>query len=307
MKSRLAEQFLEVTKMATSEQQQTTDSPTREVAKRVFAAELNQATYTFKTSQEERAPVYAVLPTGERANRVLVAGTVTDIENVGDEEEYLRVRVVDPTGTFFVYAGFYQPEAMQKLKTIQPPEFVILVGKPRTYKTEAGRINVSLVPESVNVIDRATRDRWVFETAAYTFDRLATAKEETPQAAAMAREQYGNDGSIFGDIAAFALQDLVDGRIEMPDEMEETDVDDVDESDVEDVVDSDSDAREGEDEAETEDEEDSDDLDERLKALDNDMAANGDAGQKKSAAELGRSLADPSNESDETDGATDGE
>ncbi|MFW6265140.1 MAG: DNA-binding protein, partial [Halanaeroarchaeum sp.] len=86
-------------------------TPTREVARRVFAAEFNDATYTFKESDDERAPLYALLPTGERVNRVFIVGTLTETEDIGNENEYWRGRVVDPTGTFFVYAGQYQPEA----------------------------------------------------------------------------------------------------------------------------------------------------------------------------------------------------
>jgi hypothetical protein len=51
--------------------------PTREVARRVFASEFNDAAYTFKESDDERAPVYLLLPTGERANRVFLVGTLT--------------------------------------------------------------------------------------------------------------------------------------------------------------------------------------------------------------------------------------
>ena len=200
--------------MATSDSQsqQGATIPDREVAKHVFAAELNEATYTFKTSQDERAPVYVALPTGERANRVCVMGTVTDVEDVGtDDQEYLRVRVVDPTGTFWVYAGQYQHEALKKLKKIQPPEFLTIIGKPRTYKTDDGTINVSLVPEDVGIVDVRTRNRWVFEAARRTLERVGSGRETSPKVAALAREQYGHDGSYFAHVAAFALQNLLDG------------------------------------------------------------------------------------------------
>jgi RPA family protein len=39
-------------------------TPTREVARRVFAREFNDATYTFKESDDERAPNFSLLPTG---------------------------------------------------------------------------------------------------------------------------------------------------------------------------------------------------------------------------------------------------
>jgi len=121
--------------------------PTREVARRAFAHEYNDASYTFKESDDERAPVYALLPTGERANRVFIVGTLTETEDIGEDSEYWRGRIVDPTGTFFTYAGQYQPEAASALRDIEPPAYVAVVGKPRTFETDDGDVNVSVRPE----------------------------------------------------------------------------------------------------------------------------------------------------------------
>ncbi|NHN46687.1 DNA-binding protein [Halostella sp. JP-L12] len=174
------------------------DAPTREVARRAFASEFNDAGYTFKESDDERAPNYALLPTGERANRVFVVGTVTEKEDVGEDSEYWRGRVVDPTGTFFMYAGQYQPDAASVLRDLEPPEYVAVVGKPRTYETDDGSINVSVRPESISIVDAATRDRWVVETAERTLDRIERFQggDEGEDAGSvyeyvgMAREQY---------------------------------------------------------------------------------------------------------------------
>jgi RPA family protein len=213
MRRRTLLEGTEIMATSDSQTQQEATIPDREVAKHVFAAELNEATYTFKTSQAERAPVYVALPTGERANRVCVMGTVTSVEDVGtDGQEYLQAQVVDPTGTFWVYAGQYQREPLKKLKRIQPPEFLTVVGKPRTYKTDDGTINVSLVPEKVGVVDVRTRNSWVFEAARRTLERVGSARETSPKVAALAREQYGHDGSYFAHVAAFALQNLLDGE-----------------------------------------------------------------------------------------------
>ncbi|WP_440988614.1 RPA family protein [Haloarchaeobius baliensis] len=165
-------------------------APTREVAKRVFAREFNDATYTFKESDEERAPNFALLPTGDRANRVFVVGTLTETEDIGEDSEYWRGRVVDPTGTFFIYAGQYQPEAAAFLRDTEPPAYVSVVGKPRTFETDDGSINVSLRPESITAVDEATRDRWVVETADRTLDRIEAFDGDTNEYAAMATERY---------------------------------------------------------------------------------------------------------------------
>ena len=79
----------------------------REPAKRVFASELREATKTFKNTEDEKSPMYVLLPTGERCNRVLVVGTITQKDKVGDQNILYRARVSDPTGLFFVTAGSY--------------------------------------------------------------------------------------------------------------------------------------------------------------------------------------------------------
>ncbi|HKL29178.1 MAG TPA: DNA-binding protein [Natrialbaceae archaeon] len=165
-------------------------SPSREVARRVFASEFNDATYTFKESDDERAPLYALLPTGERVNRVFFVGTLTEKEDVGEESEYWRGRVVDPTGTFFVYAGQYQPGPASTLRSLEPPAYVAVAGKPRTFETDDGTVNVSVRPESITEVDAATRDRWVVETAEQTLDRIEAVDSDTNEYGVMAREQY---------------------------------------------------------------------------------------------------------------------
>ena len=164
-------------------------APTRELAQRVFASEFNDSIYTFKESDDERAPLYALLPTGARANRVFIVGTLTEKSDVGEDSEYWQGRIVDPTGTFFVYAGQYQSEAANFLREVEPPAYVAIVGKPRTYETDEGDVNVSLRPESITEVDVGTRDRWVVETAERTIERIE-AFEDGHEYATMAGEEY---------------------------------------------------------------------------------------------------------------------
>ncbi|MFC7204815.1 RPA family protein [Haloferax namakaokahaiae] len=182
--------------------------PTREVARRVFAQEFNDAGYTFKESDDERAPVYLLLPTGERANRIFLVGTLTEKEDVGEDNEYWRGRIVDPTGTFFVYAGQYQPEAASALRDLEAPAYVAVVGKPRTYETDDGNINVSVRPESITEVDAATRDRWVTETAERTLERIETFDDEGNEYARMAREHYDLPVETYGQSVIEALESL---------------------------------------------------------------------------------------------------
>ena len=185
-------------------------TPTREVARRVFAREFNDASHTFKESDDDRAPVYALLPTGERANRVFFVGTLTETDDVGEDSEYWRGRVVDPTGTFFVYAGQYQPEAASMLRELDAPEYVAVAGKPRTYETEEGQVNVSVRPETITVVDQATRDRWTVEAAERTIDRVEAFEESSSEYAALAAEQYGTNVDAYLEAAIEALETIED-------------------------------------------------------------------------------------------------
>ena len=166
-------------------------TPTREVARRVFAGEFNDATYTFTESDDERAPVYVLLPTGQRANRVFLVGTLTETEDVGEDSEYWQGRVVDPNGdTFFTYAGQYQPDAASMLRELEPPAYISVVGKPRTYETDDGEVNVSVRPESITEVGAATRDRWVVETAERTLERIQRYRDQTGEESESAVDEY---------------------------------------------------------------------------------------------------------------------
>jgi RPA family protein len=81
----------------------------REVARRVYAQELRDSDLSFRENEDQYAPLYLITPTGARCNRVLVVGTLTEKDNLGDDVEYWRGRVADPTGSIFVYAGQYSP------------------------------------------------------------------------------------------------------------------------------------------------------------------------------------------------------
>jgi RPA family protein len=189
-------------------------SPTREVARRVFAREFNDATYTFKESDDDLAPMYALLPTGERANRVFVVGTLTQTEDVGQDSEIWQGRIVDPDGgTFFTYAGQYQPDAASALRELEPPEYVSVVGKPDTFETDDGSVNVSMRPESITAVDEATRNRWVVETAERTLERVERF-DDGGEYAQMAREEYDLPVENYRRVAVEALESLDSERVE---------------------------------------------------------------------------------------------
>ena len=146
----------------------------REVAYRLFAAEFDDSDLSYSESDEERAPNYVVTPTGARVNRLFAVGVLTEVEDVNPE--MVRGRVVDPTGAFVTYAGQYQPDALAFLERAEPPAFLALSGKARTYEPEDGdQVYTSVRPESVSEVDAETRDRWVVTAAERTIERIGIA------------------------------------------------------------------------------------------------------------------------------------
>jgi len=146
----------------------------REVAYRLFAAEYEDADLDYSESDEERAPNYVITPTGARVNRLFVVGVLTEVEPVSDD--VLRARVVDPTGAFVLYAGQYQQDERAFLERADPPTFVAVTGKARTFQPkDSDRVFTSVRPESMSEVDGDTRDRWTVDAAQQTLDRVDTA------------------------------------------------------------------------------------------------------------------------------------
>jgi hypothetical protein len=154
----------------------------REVAKRIFAEELRNSNLSFRDGEDQNqyAPMYLLTPTGAKCNRVFIVGTLTERDDIGGDTEYWRGRIVDPTGSILVYAGQYQPEAAQKLASIEPPAYVAVVGKPNLYQTEDGNVMISLRAEAIQKVDEATRDRWILDTSGRTQERLKALKGAAP-------------------------------------------------------------------------------------------------------------------------------
>jgi RPA family protein len=181
----------------------------REPARRIFAAELRECRYQFKEGDDEKSPTFVLLPTGERCNRLFIVGTLTEKQRQGDQNIFYRGRVVDPTGTFFIMAGSYQPEAMQQLAKVDTPAFVAVVGKPNLYQTPDGAFLVSVRVESITVVDKETRDLWVLDTAARTLDRIEAMAAGQSVDCVKAKEQYpAIDRAVFRKMAYDALAQI---------------------------------------------------------------------------------------------------
>ncbi len=149
----------------------------REVAWRLFASEYNDANLEAEGTGE-RPPSYIVTPLGAKVNRVFVVGVITDVENVGtDGQPMWRARVSDPTGTFHVYAGQYQPEAAAALSKLRPPVFGAIVGKSRIYSPQPGTTYTSIRPETIKSVDEGVRDFWILEACRSLQRRLDAMSE----------------------------------------------------------------------------------------------------------------------------------
>jgi len=144
----------------------------REVAWRVFAEEFNSSVLEH-TGEGEKPVSYVVTPLGAKVNRMMVVGVVTDLEEIGEEgKPRYRAKITDPTGTFYVSAGEYQPAAVAALSKMSPPAFAAVVGKSRAYEPEEGVKYLSIRPERVREVDAEARDYWVLETAKNTLLRI---------------------------------------------------------------------------------------------------------------------------------------
>jgi hypothetical protein len=149
----------------------------REVAWRVFADEYNSSSVELR-EEGEYAPNYVITPLGAMVNRVYAVGVLTDIENIGTQEEPLyRARLQDPTGVFYVSAGQYQPEAAKVLGELPTPAFIAMVAKTRTYSPEQGVVYVSLRPEVIKRVGAEERELWVLEAAKSTMRRIQANRE----------------------------------------------------------------------------------------------------------------------------------
>jgi len=140
----------------------------------VFAYEFNKSALQVK-EDGERSPAFIISPTGAKINRVFVVGVLTEVEQVRSTDELWRARIADPTGTFTVYAGKYQPEAAAFLAHAEVPQFVAVLGRARLY-TRDGTSYVSIWSKEISPTTETVRNNWVITTAERTLDRVGALK-----------------------------------------------------------------------------------------------------------------------------------
>ncbi|MDW7726887.1 MAG: hypothetical protein SCH70_07195 [Candidatus Methanoperedens sp.] len=156
----------------------------REPALRLFAAEIAMTTEELERPLNVPfAPAYAVSPTGAKINRVLHIGTLVEIED-GDND-FVRGRIVDPTGAVHIRAGQYQPEIAAAMRQLADklPMFIAVTGKLNIYKPDENQVYVSIRPESLAQVTEKEREMWLAETTKQTLARiktLVTSPDELP-------------------------------------------------------------------------------------------------------------------------------
>lgn len=173
----------------------------REVAKRVFAYELVRSTHQI----EDSGLKYVLTPTGERANRIFSVAVLLDKEEIGADTNQWRLRLSDPTGSFYAYVGKYQPEALEIVADIDVPELIAIVGKIRVFEGLSKKL-VSVRPENIAVVDIPVRDYWVIETAKKTFERIKVMEKEGSEDAKLAKQIYNPDLNEYKEMIRKALE-----------------------------------------------------------------------------------------------------
>jgi len=145
---------------------------------RMLMLELVGTTIQLQNGEKDSyQPSIYLSPTGAEVNRVLVAGVAVEKEDVGSDNSFWRVRIVDPTGASFVYAGQYQPEAMKAIQKLEVPSFVIVSGKLSHYTPEqGGETIVSIRAESIAPVSLELRDHALADIAMHTARRIQDAK-----------------------------------------------------------------------------------------------------------------------------------
>jgi hypothetical protein len=107
-------------------------------------------------------------------NRVLLVGSLSLPESVGKDPSapFLRSRLADPTGSFNVTAGGFQPRALAAFQAIQTPQRSIVVGKAHLYSGRDGVAYGSIRAETVRAIDGEEYRAALAEALRQTLARL---------------------------------------------------------------------------------------------------------------------------------------
>lgn len=198
------------------EQSQTQDQQ-RFPAVPVFGTEIQDATFTYKKSDAEKAPKYTVLPTGQSVNRIITAGALISTEDRNTqaiaevhtgESENATVRVSASTQ--------FSPGMASHINGLSTPQNVAVVGKFNQFSPDdSDRVYVNVRPEAIGVMSSAERQRWVQYAARETLNRMKTFNDvvagdsEITEGVELAQDQYALDLDKYRTAAQQAVKNVV--------------------------------------------------------------------------------------------------
>jgi hypothetical protein len=138
-----------------------------EGAARVFSGDFSGSTLSVQADDGQSAAC-VVTPCGIWCRQVYLAGAITEVTDTGD---MLLCRLSDPTGAFNLVIGSKTSPLTEQLKKIPVPSFVTVTGHARLY-CRNDKVDLSIRPDHVVVVDRSIRDQWTLATAKATLEHL---------------------------------------------------------------------------------------------------------------------------------------
>ena len=182
---------------------------TRQISNYLFAKEIRATNiqYAVENKDSQFTSMHSVTPTGQDIGRVFICGTLTEVEDIGNDNPYYKGRLVDPTGAISIYAGNYQPDALKAMEEVDTPTYIAVIGKVSMFQTEDGTNIPSIRPESITEIDEDTIRTWTFMAAKNLIEHMTGTDGE--KAKEMATEAYGNVTEEYKTMAMDALRSLL--------------------------------------------------------------------------------------------------
>tara|TARA_B100000029_G_scaffold509753_1_gene599633 strand:- start:333 stop:1226 length:894 start_codon:yes stop_codon:yes gene_type:complete len=154
----------------------------REPAIPIFAKELSRATESYVDEDKgEYSPTYLISDMGAKLSRVLVGGILTTVENHGSEDEpNYRAQIADPTGTYYYVNANqqWQPEGAADLSQLESTEYVLCVGRVRSFTPEDGdKTYITISAESIRSVSESEVNLWALTACQNLFRRFSIVKE----------------------------------------------------------------------------------------------------------------------------------
>ena len=138
-----------------------------EGAVRVFAGEYGCSTLYLPDDDNDKSG-WVITPAGAWCRILFLTGALTEVTGAGD---MVHARVADPTGAFNLVIGGRNNTLAETFYNLPVPSFVSITARSQMYvKNE--RVELSIRPDHVQIVNRQVRDQWVLTTAKSTLGRI---------------------------------------------------------------------------------------------------------------------------------------